>query len=333
MAEYDVVDAEENFYNDYELIQKCLRGLIYESKSIDIEQRAEIIHLTRDSRHREAITEVLQELQAPRQVTDIECIKIIADLMRYLLTVFVHEKNIDFELLRAMLEASSQIYFVDNKRRTLVTHYVWDHGIWRDIEAWRQCIEVNIKYKVEEVAERIKRRQAHTKSKSLGGQTAVEEKKTGGRFNLFNKGFAAVQSLMKSKETKFDEEVQRNANLIFAELSRYTGFLCNFMVPFEKANELLLNLCLKYGMDKSKMHILLTELMSNQRNIGSMFTRREKTHWSLVKRSERLQQFGHSNISMILGLVIKFIPDDSTLRKIVCLNRALNEILRAETLK
>ena len=64
-----------------------------------------------------------------------------------------------------------------------------------------------------------------------------------------------------------------------------------------------------------------------------MFTRREKTHWSLVKRSERLQQFGHSNISMILGLTIKFVADDSTLRKIVCLNRELNEVLRAETLK
>ena len=81
--------------------------------------------------------------------------------MRYLLTVFVHEKSIDFELLRAMLEASSFIYFQDNKRRTLVTHYIWDHGIWRDIDAWRQCIEVNIKVKIEEVTERIKRRQAH----------------------------------------------------------------------------------------------------------------------------------------------------------------------------
>ena len=94
---------------------------------------------------------------------------------------------------------------------------------------------------------------------------------------------------MKSKEAKFDEEMQRHANLVFSELSRYCGLLCNFMVPFEKANELLLSLCLKYGMDKSKMHILLTELMSNQRNLGRMFTRRERTHWSLVKRSERLQ--------------------------------------------
>ena len=107
---------------------------------------------------RDAMTEVLSDLQAPRQVFDIECVKILADLMRYMLTIFVHEDKIDFKLLRAMLEASSQIYFVDNKRRTLVTHYIWDHGIWRNIEAWRMCIEVNITDKITEAAERSKRR-------------------------------------------------------------------------------------------------------------------------------------------------------------------------------
>lgn len=151
--------------------------------------------------------------------------------------------------------------------------------------------------------------------------------------SLLTRGFGVVKNLMRSKESKFDEEVTRNSNLIFAELSRYCGLLCNFMVPFERANELLLNLCLKYGMDKSKMHILLTELMSNQRNIGSMFTKKERNYWSLVKRSERLQRFGHSDLTIVLGLTIKFISDDATLRKIVCLNRDLNEILRAETLK
>lgn len=57
-----------------------------------------------------------------------------------------------------MLESSSFIYFVENNRRTLVTHYIWDHGIWRDIDAWRQCIEVNIQDKMAETKERIQRR-------------------------------------------------------------------------------------------------------------------------------------------------------------------------------
>lgn len=35
---------------------------------------------------------------------------------------------------------------------------------------------------------------------------------------------------------------------------------CNFAVPFDQANELLIYFCNVYQMEKSKMHILLTEL-------------------------------------------------------------------------
>jgi hypothetical protein len=66
--------------------------MIYDSQPIDDGRRAEIIHLTRNTEHRNAITEVLQELSMPRQVSDLDCVKILADLMRYILTLFVHEK-------------------------------------------------------------------------------------------------------------------------------------------------------------------------------------------------------------------------------------------------
>ena len=81
------------------------------------------------------------------------------------------------------------------------------------------------------------------------------------------------------------------------------------------------------------MQILLTELMSNQKNTASMFSEQEKNYWSLMKRSERLRKFGHNNITTILGLTIKFIDTDRVLRYIVSLNRDLNEVLRTEVLK
>jgi hypothetical protein len=56
-------------------------------------------------------------------------------------------------------------------------------------------------------------------------------------------------------------------------------------------------------------------------------------YWSLMKRGERLQKFGFSSNATILGLTIKFIDTDKVLRKIVSLNRDLNEILREEVLK
>ena len=58
------------------------------------------------------------------------------------------------------------------------------------------------------------------------------------------------------------------------------------------------------------MHILLTELMSNQKNVSRMFNEKETLYWSLMKRGERLTKFGHSNVTTILGLTIKFIDSD-----------------------
>lgn len=52
-----------------------------------------------------------------------------------------------------------------------------------------------------------------------------------------------------------------------------------------------------------------------------------------MKRSERLRKFGHSDVTTIIGLTIKFIDSDKTLRYLVSLNRDLNEILRFEVLK
>ena len=52
-----------------------------------------------------------------------------------------------------------------------------------------------------------------------------------------------------------------------------------------------------------------------------------------MKRGERFQKFGFSNVTTILGLTIKFIDSDSGLRTLVSLNRDLNEILREEILK
>jgi len=52
-----------------------------------------------------------------------------------------------------------------------------------------------------------------------------------------------------------------------------------------------------------------------------------------MKRSERLRKFGHSDVTTIIGLTIKFIDSDKTLRYVVSLNRDLNEILRFEVLK
>ena len=62
----------------------------------------------------------------------------------------------------------------------------------------------------------------------------------------FGKLNGKLKGMMQSKESKFNEEAVKHSNLIFNELSKFVMHFCNM-----------------YQMDKSKMHILLTELQSN----------------------------------------------------------------------
>ena len=52
-----------------------------------------------------------------------------------------------------------------------------------------------------------------------------------------------------------------------------------------------------------------------------------------MKRGAKLQKFGHTDTTLIIGLTIKFIDKDIVLRRLISLNRDLNEILRTEVLK
>ena len=53
--------------------------------------------------------------------------------------------------------------------------------------------------------------------------------------SLFGMGLGKIKNLIQSKESKFNEELEKHTNLIFNELSRYTILLCNFSIQFEKA--------------------------------------------------------------------------------------------------
>ena len=81
------------------------------------------------------------------------------------------------------------------------------------------------------------------------------------------------------------------------------------------------------------MHLLLTELISNQKRTSSMFTDKEQLIWSLERRSNRLKLFGVSDKLLIVGMTIKFIGDDQTLGRILCLGRDYSETLRQTVYK
>lgn len=124
-----------------------------------------------------------------------------------------------------------------------------------------------------------------------------------------------------------------NANLIFNELSRFVCHFINLGLPYEQAHEILKWACDVFLVEKQKVHILMTELKSNQKNPSKMFTEHEQLVMSLQKRSNRLCKLGYSDLTLIIGCSIKFIDSDETLRNILLLSRDFDEILSSEVYK
>lgn len=199
---------------------------------------------------------------------------------------------------------------------------------------------------------RMKKRETRAKSqaserkKDVEAKNEVTEKRrtlnvkalnVKGAASGLKKGFGKLngkfKGLMQSKEQKFNEEAAKHSNLIFNELSRFVMHFCNMALPFDLANELLIYFCNIYQMEKSKMHILLTELQSNQKFSAKMFSEREMITWSLLKRGNRLHKFGFSDKTLVIGLTIRFIDSETTLKNLCCLSKDMNEILREEVLK
>jgi hypothetical protein len=64
-----------------------------------------------------------------------------------------------------------------------------------------------------------------------------------------------------------------------------------------------------------------------------MFTPREQLIWSLERRSNRLKAFGLSDHLLILGMTLRFLPDDATLTKLLLLGKDYHETLRKPVYK
>ena len=120
---------------------------------------------------------------------------------------------------------------------------------------------------------------------------------------------------------------------MFNELSRFVSHFINFGLPYHQANSLLIKVCECFQLEQSRMHLLLTELISNQKRTRSMFTDKEQTISTLEKRGKRLKQFGVSNTMMVVGCTIPFIEDDATLRALLLLARDYNETLKMPVYK
>ena len=59
---------------------------------------------------RECLTRIISEIVAPTELSSYECMKVLADILRFTMTLFVHEQSTDFKLLYQVLMCSHLVY-------------------------------------------------------------------------------------------------------------------------------------------------------------------------------------------------------------------------------
>ena len=72
-----------------------------------------------------------------------------------------------------------------------------------------------------------------------------------------------IQGVFQTKEEKVQKKIQTHQNLIFNEVSRFVTHFINYALPYEQANQLLVDACDTFMIEKTKAHLLCTELRSN----------------------------------------------------------------------
>ena len=146
--------------------------------------------------------------------------------MRFVLTLFVHEQSVEQKLVYAILESSSHLYTLGQKRRkTYLYQSLTDHSIWSDPSSWRECINSIVKSKVEDAVQRRKKVQE------------AEQENTKLSLKLFSKvAGSKFKGILQSKEEKYKEDMKEQSSLIFHELSRFVGFMNNIGLPYSFSN-------------------------------------------------------------------------------------------------
>mmetsp|Transcript_34714 Transcript_34714/g.25855 ORF Transcript_34714/g.25855 Transcript_34714/m.25855 type:complete len:175 (+) Transcript_34714:964-1488(+) len=130
---------KETLSSDRQILCTQIRKLL-NSELISLEEKGYLIQLMHDHRLRPVLSELLGEANSSRPLKNFDCLKLLSDLIKFVLTLFVHEGNVDFKMLYMILESSQHVHYIHNNRKTFLAGLLCDHGIWQDANIWKECI-------------------------------------------------------------------------------------------------------------------------------------------------------------------------------------------------
>lgn len=86
--------------------------MLFESQSITIEQKGVLISLMHSKEMRASLADILAEVGTSIRVIKVEkVLKMLSDVIRFVLTLIVHEEFEEYRLVWLVLDSSQHIYY------------------------------------------------------------------------------------------------------------------------------------------------------------------------------------------------------------------------------
>lgn len=84
---------------------------------------------------RDTVGDFLRSINSPKLIENGQALKTLGEILKYLLTAYVHEKDENYKVIYSILHSSQQIFHLkedenSEKQKIYLTSYLSDHGIW-----------------------------------------------------------------------------------------------------------------------------------------------------------------------------------------------------------
>ena len=133
------------------------------------------------------ITETLRQVGTARCVVSLRGLQTLGELIKYMLTAIIHEKDVNYRVITAILNVSQLLYFQDENlnaigsirkkvnRKYYLTQCVNDHGIWQEENIWKSVLAKVLNNKFSEAVQKDKERRTELEENKRGDESLREK--------------------------------------------------------------------------------------------------------------------------------------------------------------
>ena len=328
--------TQEEVDKNVKHVKNKIKNMIKEQSKLTMEDKADLLSMLHQ---KEVNYRVTEDLKTITDVGEYHVLHDLSELVNYMITESINDRHNDFKIVNNILSNSSTIYCrkspdgMTQLKKTYLADLIKGHAIWTEINRWKTWIYQVIDEKRKESLAKKKKQIVEKYRKMKEESSADDNDKT-----MFAYLFSKVTKPLATLEIDYEKRLaienleeengdnKTNLNIIFNVLSSYVHYLSLFGVKLDISKDILLYFCERYELDKDRTQLLLSELESTYSKGG--FTEEEQVKIENEKTKRLNQSFDDDQMIISLYHISKYVNNDSTLMKILKLNKKTYKCLK-----